>query len=264
MRTVDEIISGNQPRPVIIAHRGASRYFHENTMESFEAAIDMRADMIELDVRRTADGVLVVHHDHDFAGAKIMDMTRDELQDKSGSAGYMVPTLQEVLEFCAGKIPLDIELKEAGCEEQVLETVLGVLGPDSFIITSSLDTVIRKIRVLDPAIRTGLIIGDRPPWQLFTKLFPGRRVRRSGADVLVVSRKLVQLGFLKTTRKLGLPVWVYTVNDRKELWKTITDERVGGIFSDRPDVALFLRDLHSVHKASIPEEKGEWGRMKAE
>jgi glycerophosphoryl diester phosphodiesterase len=62
----------------------------------------------------------------------------------------------------------------------------------------------------------------------------------------VVSQKLLKLGFLSTTRGLGLPVWVYTVNDRQALWKMITEERVDGIFSDRVDVGLFLRDLHTV------------------
>ena len=71
MRTIDEIISGSKPRPVVIAHRGASHYYHENTMEAFEAAVDMSAEMIEFDVRRTFDGVLVVHHDSDFAGSEI-------------------------------------------------------------------------------------------------------------------------------------------------------------------------------------------------
>jgi glycerophosphoryl diester phosphodiesterase len=231
---------------LIIAHRGASHYFHENTLAAFEAAIDMSAEMIEFDVRRTADGVLVIHHDHDFDGAKIMAMEKAQIEERSTSAGYAIPTLVEVLKLCEGKLPLDIELKEPGYEEQVLETVLGILDTDGFLITSNFDFVLRRIKELNPTIRTGLIIGNRPRWQLLTRFFPGRRARRAGVDLLVVSQKLVELGFLFTTRNLGLPVWVYTVNDRRELWKYITDGRVGGMFSDRPDIALFLRDLNAV------------------
>ena len=91
-----------------------------------------------------------------------------------------------------------------------------------------------------------VILSSHPRWQVLTKLYPGRRARSAGADVLVVSSKLLKFGFLSTTRKLGLPVWVYTVNDRKELWEMITEGKVAGIFSDRPDVALFLRDLYAV------------------
>jgi len=246
MKSIDEIISAQQPRPVIIAHRGASHYFHENTMEAFSAAVDMHAEMIEFDVLRTSDGILVIHHDPDVNGALISEMTLEEVKEAASGSGYAIPTLIEVLEFCKGKIALDIELKEAGYEEQALETVLGILAPDRFIFTSVQDSVIRKIKDLQPGIRTGFILSSHPRWQLLTKLYPGARARQAGADVLVVSQKLLKLGFLSTTRDLGLPVWVYTVNDRQELWKMIMEERVGGIFSDRPDVGLFLRDLHVV------------------
>lgn len=248
MRTIDDIISAQQPRPVVIAHRGASHYFHENTMEAFSAAVDMRAEMVEFDVRRTADNVLVIHHNSDFAGGEIRAMSRSQLQERARAAGYTVPTLVEVLEFCKGKLAVDIELKEAGYEEQALETVMGVLEADQFVITSSFDGVIRRIKDLNPRIRTGLVIGGRPLWQLLFELYPGRRARRAGADVFVVSRKLLKFGFLSATRALGLPVWIYTVNERQDLWEMITDGRIGGIFSDRPDVGLLLRDLHTAEQ----------------
>jgi glycerophosphoryl diester phosphodiesterase len=253
--SIKEILE-NGRRPLIIAHRGASFYYPENTIDAFEAAIDMRAEMIEFDVRRTADGVLVVHHDLEFAGVEIQTMSKTWLEEAEESAGYSIPTLVEILELCRGKVPLDIELKEPGYEEQVLETVLDILEPNSFIITSFQDTVLRKVKARAPEVRTGLILGNYPRWQLISRLFPGFRARRAGVDVLMVSQKLLPFGFLSTTKNLGLPVWVYTVNDRKKLWKFITDGRIAGIFTDRPDVALFLRDLHSVHSESIPEEKG--------
>ena len=248
MRSIDEIISGNQPRPVVIAHRGASHYHHENTMEAFAMAVDMRAEMVEFDVHRTSDGVLVVHHDPDVAGAFISEMPQEETLGAASELGYSIPTLLEVLEYCKGKLPLDIELKEAGYEEKLLDTVLDVLEPDQFIITSVHDSVIRKIKDQQPGIRTGFIISSHPRWQLITKLYPGPRARRANADVLIVSQKLLKLGFLSTSRGLGLPVWVYTINERQDLWKMITDGRIGGIFTDRPDVGLFLRDLHTVGK----------------
>ena len=242
---------------MVIAHRGASHYYHENTMEAFQAAVDMRAEMMEFDVRRTSDGFFVVHHDSDLAGSEIRDMTESEIREKSGDTGYIIPALVEVLEFCAGKIPVDIELKESGYEEEVLQEILGVLEPDQYIITSVYDSVIRKVKDLQPDIRTGFILSSRPRWQLLTKLYPGRRAKMSGADVLVVSQKLLKLGFLSTTRDLGYPVWVYTVNERHDLWKMIREERVTAIFTDRPDVGLLLRDLHAAGQKSVPGVEGE-------
>ena len=252
MRTIDEIIKTLQPRPVVIAHRGASHYHHENTMEAFEAAVNMRAEMVEFDVRRTADGILVIHHDQDVAGKHIVDMTLKDTRDASTTAGYAIPTLSEVLEYCMGKVLVDVELKEAGYEEQVMEEILAILEPDQFIITSIHESVIRKVKDLQPDIRTGFILSSQPRWQLLTKLYPGSRARRAGADLLVVSQKLVKLGFLSTTQDLKLPVWVYTVNERHELWKMIREERVSAIFTDRPDVGLLLRDLHTAGQKSVP------------
>lgn len=231
---------------MIIAHRGASHYYRENTMEAFEAAVDMQSEMMELDVRRTYDGELIVHHDPDIGGANISKMFSEEVLGKASSEGYVISALEKVLEYSKGKLPLDIELKEGGYEEQVLETVLATLDLEQFIITSVHDSVIRKIKDLQPGLKTGLVISSHPRWQLLTKLYPEKRARQAGADVLVVSQKLLKVGFLSTTRNIGLPVWIYTINDRKELWNMIIDERVAGIFTDRPDVALFLRDLYAV------------------
>ena len=252
MRTIDEIISGSKPRPVVIAHRGASHYFHENTMEAFEAAVDMRAEVIELDVLRTFDGVLVVHHDPDIGGKFISEMSHEDVLKAASSAEYTVPTLVEVLEFSNNKVPVDIELKDAGYEEQVLKTVLDILDPDQFIITSVYDSVIRKAKDLQPDVRTGLVLSSRPRWQLMTKLYPEKKARNAGADILVVSRKLLKLGFLSTTRDFEMPLWVYTVNDRHDLWKMVIEKKVSAIFSDRPDVALLMRDLHAAGQKSIP------------
>jgi glycerophosphoryl diester phosphodiesterase len=252
MRSIDEIISGSQPRPLIIAHRGASHYYHENTMEAFEAAVDMQAEMIEFDVHRTADGILVIHHDPDISGKHISTMTMEETRLVSSESDYIVPTLVEVLQYCKDKLLLDIELKEAGYEEQVLNTVLDLLTPDQFIITSVHDFVIRKIKDLQPSVRTGFILSSHPRWQLMAKLYPGARAHRAGADVLVASQKLLKLRFLSTTRDLGLPIWIYTVNERHELWKMIKEERISAIFTNRPDVGLLLRDLYTAGQRSEP------------
>lgn len=246
MRSIDEIISGSQPRPVVIAHRGASFYHHENTMEAFKAAVEMQSEMMELDVRCTQDGELVVHHDPEMGEAHISEMFLEEVLKTAAREEYEIPVLEEVLQYGKDKVPIDIELKETGYEEKALEAILDILDPAHFIITSVYDHTIRKIKDLRPDIKTGLIISSHPRWQLMTKLYPQRRARQAGADVLVVSQKLLKVGFLSTAGSIGLPIWIYTVNERKELWRMITDERVAGIFTDRPDVALFLRDLYAV------------------
>lgn len=257
MRTIEELLASDS-RPLILAHRGASFYHKENTLEAFQAAIAMGPDMIEFDVRRSRDGVLLVHHDPDFDGVKILDLTMDEIRERSGFAGYTVPALSEVLLLCGGKVALDVELKEAGYENQVIKEVLDVLAPDQFLLSSMKDMVIREVKKRRPEIRTGLGFYSCPFPKVLRQLFPAARVRRTGADVLVVSEGLLKWGFLGLAAGLGKPVWVYTRNDRKGIWKLITDPRVGGIFTDRPDVGMFLRDLY--REGKNPER----GRMKDE
>ncbi|MBN2720501.1 MAG: glycerophosphodiester phosphodiesterase [Proteobacteria bacterium] len=257
MRTLEEL-SAPDSRPLILAHRGASFYHKENTLESFEAAIAMGSDMIEFDVRRSRDGILLVHHDPDFDGVKILDLTMEEILERSGSAGYKAPALSEVLLLCRGKVVLDVELKEAGYENQVIKEVLDILAPDQFLLSSMKDKVIREVKRIRPEIRTGLGLYSCPFPRVLGQLFPAGRIRRTGADVLVVSEGLLKWGFLRFAAGLGKPVWVYTRNDRKGIWKLITDPRVGGIFTDRPDVGMFLRELY--WKGKNPEE----GRMKDE
>lgn len=113
---------------MVIAHRGASALApHENTLEAFQIAIDLKADMAEFDVRKTSDNILIVFHDGTIDGRKIGDMTYNRINDIASKEGYRVPTLDEVLELCSGKICLDIELKESGYERRVIDLVKGDL-----------------------------------------------------------------------------------------------------------------------------------------
>lgn len=113
---------------MVIAHRGASALApHENTLEAFQIAIDLKADMAEFDVRKTSDNILIVFHDGTIDGRKIGDMTYNRINDIASKEGYRVPTLDEVLKLCSGKICLDIELKESGYERRVIDLVKGDL-----------------------------------------------------------------------------------------------------------------------------------------
>ena len=108
----------------IIAHRGASALAtHENTLESFQIAINVQADFAEFDIRRTRDHQLIAFHNPDLNGTDIRLLTYDEICKITGTHGYRVPLLQEVLELCRGKIKLDIELKETGYEQKIIDLV---------------------------------------------------------------------------------------------------------------------------------------------
>jgi len=108
----------HQKGPEIIAHRGASRERPENTLAAFLRAAELGADAVELDVHRTADGVLVVHHDpvlddvpgSSLSGRAISSLTAEELR-AFRIRGEPIPTLEEVLESVGGQLIVYCELK---------------------------------------------------------------------------------------------------------------------------------------------------------
>jgi glycerophosphoryl diester phosphodiesterase len=145
-------------RPLIIAHRGASAHHAENTVAAFQAAGAAGADMVELDVRLTADGVLAVHHDAELADGRAVAGT------VWAALPPTVPDLPAALDACAG-MAVNVEIKSEG------ETTDGVAAADAVValvakrrvrddvLVSSFDwTVIERVRAADAAVPTAFLV----------------------------------------------------------------------------------------------------------
>ncbi|MBD3257363.1 glycerophosphodiester phosphodiesterase [candidate division GN15 bacterium] len=229
--------------PFIIAHRGSSVRETENTPAAFEAAIEDKADAVELDVRRTADNVLVVHHDPAVTGTTktIADMTVDEVRDAGRAAGVDVPTLAEVVALCRGRIALDVESKEAGYEAEVAAVLTAHFDPEHILFTSFHDTSVRRLKELVPDARAGLLLGAPPPrtvGQRMSEAFPAARVRRSRCDVVLPIWHLMRLGVIPRLRRQKMPVIVWTVDEPRIARQAIRRGALGIITND----PLTIRD----------------------
>ncbi|MBN1945719.1 MAG: glycerophosphodiester phosphodiesterase [Bradymonadales bacterium] len=229
-------------RSLVIAHRGASGLVPVgNTMEAFEKAIELGADMIELDVRRTADGVLVVFHDPDIAGIRLADMSYAELLQHTAKLGFEVPRLVDVVNNVKERIALDIEIKETGYEAELVRLLGMHLDPSNFVVTSFLDSSVSAIRQIDPAIDAGLLLGTKLTWgtlrQVISEWWPKARLCQTGATFVAAHHRLCRLGFSRRMTRLGLPLLVWTVNQEVAIRHFIRC-RVAGIITDRPDLAL--------------------------
>src|ERR1044072_5481094 len=122
---------------LIVAHQGDHSAARANTIEAFRAAIASGADMIELDVRRTADGVLVIHHDGTIGEQAIDVLDLDAVQALAGACGYRRPRLADVVAIAQGRIMLDVEIKETGIEDAVLATLVdGGVDVRDFVVTT--------------------------------------------------------------------------------------------------------------------------------
>lgn len=233
-------------KPMIIAHRGASALAGENTIESFEKAIGIGTDMIEFDVRRTKDHVLVAHHDRFIHETLIRDLTYREIENSFPSKTSHVATIEEIVKFAKGKTRMDAHVKEEGYENEVIQHLARDLEEDEFVVTSFNDSSLKTIKSNYPSVKAGLILGRPKPKEYIrtriSELFPMRRCGNAKADFLVPHLKLMRFGFLKRAEKNHKPVYVWTVNDERMIERFLKENRVQGIITDLPELAVKVRN----------------------
>jgi len=231
---------------LIIAHRGMPMLDRENTIGSFSKAIESGADMVEFDVRKTKDNIFVVHHDEGISGYNLCDMTFSEANKLANDLGYVMPSLDEVLELLAGSIRLDVELKEEGYEDNIIEVLLRRFTPDQFVITSFNDSSIARIKKAFPQIQVGLLLGrDKPKNIIMTRLselFPFGRCSKAGADFVAPHYKLLKFGFVRRAQKHNKQVFVWTVDDEEQIRSCLLNSGIKAIITNRADIALSVRD----------------------
>jgi glycerophosphoryl diester phosphodiesterase len=232
----DQPAASGAPRrgPLVIAHRGAWDPAPQNSIAAFEHAVDLGADGFELDVRRTADGRLVVVHDQRIGVTPVGRLTAEALRERL--APGQAPDLAEVLAALSPRRALvDVELKEDGYVGETMAVVSGHLTSDRYVVTSFLDAVLPQVRAAVPEARTGLLLAARRPARTLE-----RRVVQIAPDFLALHTTLARTGLLEFAARRGLPAWVWTVNEPRLLRALVADPRVEAIITDRPRDALAL------------------------
>jgi glycerophosphoryl diester phosphodiesterase len=230
----------------VTAHRGHARAAPENTLSAVRKAIDSKADYAEVDVQRTADGVVVLLHDRDLKRVAGKPWRLDKLKYKKvrqldvgswfGQAfkRERVPTLAEVIDLSRGRIKLNIELKFFGPDRRLARDVALLLAKKGFesdcIVTSFNYDALEEVKRLNRRVRTGLIvahaIGD---------------VSRLKVEVLSVRADGLSDQMLLTAHRSGQEVHVWTVNDAGEMGKFIK-RGVDNIMTSDPDLGVRVRD----------------------
>ena len=217
----------------IIAHRGASRAKPENTVDAFVAARTLGADAVELDVRLTADGSLVVHHDPALSsGRPITDLPRSMLP-------LDVPGLNEALDACAG-MWVNIEIKNDPNEpdfdptDRIADLVVRSLvrrgEPERWLISSFRLQTVNRCRLVEPAIATAWLCVEPPAGT--PELMAAR-----GHRAVHPSHSTVDRAFIEECHGLGVSVNVWTCDD-PEIMRRLASWGVDGIITNVPDVAV--------------------------
>jgi glycerophosphoryl diester phosphodiesterase len=213
-----------------IGHRGAKAYATENTAESFSKAIELGANGIELDVRRSKDGRLVVSHDDSLKKIYGKDVPVNEatLSELKQLTDNRIVTLEEALRFIGGKVEkILVELKETGYEQSVLNMIEKESSKERVIIVSFHEEALARVRTLDATIETGLIY-TKPKKPIETAL-------KLDAQYLVALYRFVHRRDVAKAHKENLKVIVWTINTKKEAEEYFAKD-VDGIASDKPDI----------------------------
>lgn len=231
----------------IFGHRGAKGYYPENSLLSFEKALEMGVDGLELDVHFSKDGVIVVFHDFELnrmtdATGMIFEKTYAELEklklrDERYEAG--IPTLEMVLQLIVDKqnemnrtFELNVEFKAGsgiykGIEEAVVALCLKYLPKEQLIFSSFDHYALVAVKAIDNSLRTGVLTTAAMvnPWEYVTKL---------GADFYHPYCLTLAPPILESYANAGLIINTYTVNDPKQA-KLLKSMGVYGIITDVPD-----------------------------
>lgn len=245
----------------ITAHRGSSRMAPENTLAAVEAAIEEMADYVELDVQMTKDGVMVLSHDATLkrvAGVNrtIASLTWEELQDLDvGSwfspefAGERIPRLEEILEFCRGKINLNIEIKNVGKDSPMPEEVARMIRERGMetqcVVTSTSLGYLERIKLLVPEIRTGYILSAAYGDFYFNEK----------ADFISIRASFVNRQVVERAHEKGMGVHAWTVNAKSEMERM----RVMGVDNLITDYPVLAREI--VYREEATETLLEYLQM---
>jgi len=219
----------------IIAHRGASAYEPENTLRSVNKALEMRADMIEVDVRSSKDDTIVVFHDENVkrttnGDGYVKDLTLEELKKLDAGKGQRIPTLKEVIDSVRQKAILVIEIKVRDIEESVVKIVERESIEKGVIITSFYHPIVRNVKELNPTIKTGVIFKCHP-------VKPSELASNAQANALFPEHKYISQQMVEETHKHNLEIYPWTVEDLDKA-SYLIKIGVDGVVTNKPDILI--------------------------
>lgn len=229
-------------RTKVTSHRGNSVVAPENTLPAFEEAIKEQADYAELDVQETKDGVVIVSHDSNLKrttgqNKNVWELTYEEIQQlDAGSffsqkfAGTKIPTLEEVIQLCKGKIKLNIEIKPNGHDQRLEEATVEVIKKNHFeeecVVTSLTYDCLKKVKQIAPELKTGYILS----------VGIGQFYDLPDTDFFSIESSFITEEVVRQLHSREKEVHAWTVDSEENLEKMIQLE-VDNIITDNPKKA---------------------------
>ncbi len=224
-------------KPLLLGHRGARLAAPENTLPAFELALEQGCDGFEFDVRLTRDEQPVICHDAMLARRSVRRSTYVELCDRLARKRpptpqkTLLPSLDDVLARFGNRAWLDIELKVAGLEREVLDAIRRYGLHRNFCVSSFRLRVIDELRTRDPDLPLGFLTDKR--WRI-------GKWERYDVQVVIPHYRLVSATLIDEVHAAGKMLMTWTVNSPRRM-KRFAELGVDAIISD--DTELLKRTL---------------------
>lgn len=217
--------------PLIIAHRGYSSHALENSLEAFHLALTVPVDMIEFDIRMSADRVLYVMHDKQTGRTADRDVDIEGLSSKELAGirlrnGERIPLLEDVLAMTSGKAGVNIEIKSAGAGTALARYLSRSPYRGALMISSFQEAEVLAVRTVLPGLQFALI------YDTFSmRLIP--EYRHKGYSTISLRKNTVTEPLVKACHARGLLIFVWTVDQEDEMKRCI-DWEIDGIYTNNP------------------------------
>jgi glycerophosphoryl diester phosphodiesterase len=213
---------------LVIGHRGARSVEPENTVRALQKGMRC-ADMVEVDLRLTRDGVLVIMHDATLdrttnGHGPVKTHTLAEIQHLDAGKGEKIPTFRDVLDLVGGRCGLFAEIKEPGTEDLACRLILEAGVPGVTLV--SFDPAAIKRAKKYSGIRTGLIVSGKTTDPVFF-------AQDSGANMFLPEFSLLTPALVREVHGTGMTLVAWTVNEDTEIHRAMK-LGIDGIATDNP------------------------------
>ena len=261
-----------EPMPRVIAHRGDSRNYPENTLPAFESAVRMGIDVVETDIHLTKDGVLVIWHDPTLerntdGSGRIEDHTLEELrrfdagytftQDGGRTfpfrgKGVRICTLAEALEHCPEqRFNIDLKTKCPEIVDEFIKVIREHDAVDRVVGASFHLSNLKRLRRLAPDFLTSVTTAEVVPllFRQKTHTLPKAFKRKIIFQIPMAAGpvKVVTPAFVKAMHQRGAVVMVWTIND-EETMRRLFEMGVDSVMTDDPALVIKVADEMNIRK----------------
>ncbi len=225
------MVASRMTPPLAIAHRGASAREVENSLAAFRSARALGADAVEIDVRATADGILVVHHDESIGSHRIADRAFRDIALLQLANGESIPTLDQALDAMLPDMMAFVEIKalDPRYDEKLIAAFDARPGGGRLAVHSFDHRIVRRLVQRRPDLGSGILSASYP-------IDPLRMLGDADARVLWQDASLIDEDLVRAVHSVGKLVYAWTVDD-PEAMRRLLAMGVDGLCSNHPDRA---------------------------